>query len=302
MIDYRQLEAFAAVLDAQSFDKAALRLHLTQSAVSQRVKQLEESIGQILIIRSQPPRPTPAGQQMLRHYRLVTLLQGELKESLQAESRQGFTRLAVGLNADSLATWFLEAVGPLLAQARLLLDLRVDDQDQTQHFLRQGEVIGCISASAKPMQGCSCQPLGMMYYRALATPAFRRHYFARQVRAEDFLLAPAVEFNSSDELQGRYLTQFFDLRSGDYPRHCVPSPQGFLEMVSRGLAWGMIPDQQSQALIEQEVLVDLTPGKSLAVPLYWHAWNLPSETARALSRCLIDYSRRHLACIPDATG
>lgn len=298
MLDYRQLQAFASVIEAQSFDKAARRLHLTQSAVSQRVKQLEESLGQVLIVRSQPLTPTAAGQQLLRHYRQVSLLQSELLASLGDAQAEGFTKLAIGLNADSLATWFLDAIDPMMQQSQLLLELRIDDQDQTHHFLRQGEVLGCISASDQPMQGTSCTPLGITRYRALASPAFKQRFFSELMGSggidpQQFQRAPAIEYNQKDELQDRYLTSVIGI-TGDYPRHRVPSPHGFMDFVLRGYGWGMIPDQQSQPLLDQGLLCEISPGDSLLVPLYWHSWNLTTEVSRRLSESLVRYCQTHL--------
>ncbi len=303
MLDYRQLQALASVIEAQSFDKAARRLNLTQSAVSQRVKLLEQSLGQLLIIRAQPLRPTEAGQQLLRHYRQISLLQSELLQSLGDAQDQGFTKLAIGLNADSLATWFLAALAPLMQQSKLLLELRVDDQDQTHHFLRQGKVIGCISASDQPMQGTSCTPLGITRYRALASIEFKQRYFSHAqtdtagwrngIDPKQFLQAPAIEFNQKDELQDRYLKTFFAI-DGDYPRHRVPSPHGFIDLILRGYGWGMVPDQQSQPLIDQGEACEISPGDSLDVPLYWHSWNLTTDISRRLSDCLEHYCREHL--------
>ena len=293
MLDYRQLQAFATVIETQRFDKAARRLHLTQSAISQRVKQLEETLGQLLVIRPQPLRPTPAGQQLLRHYRQVTLLQTELLRALGDAEVEGFTKLAIGLNADSLATWFMDAISPLLDRHNLLLELRVDDQDQTHHLLRQGEVIGCISASSQVIQGVSCTALGVMNYRALATASFKQRYFPNGIDAEALVRAPAVEFNQDDQLQERYLEKFFNF-SGDYPRHRVPSADAFVDLIARGHGWGMVPDQQSQPLLNQRLLQELSPGDLLPVPLYWHAWNLTTDISRQLSECLLRYCREHL--------
>lgn len=296
MIDYNQLQAFAIVIEVQNFDKAARRLHITQSAVSQRVKQLEESLGKLLIIRSQPLRPTPAGQQLLRHYRQINLLQSELLESLDDAHAEGFTKLAIGLNADTLATWFMEAIDPLLKESKLLLELRVDDQDQTHRFLRQGEVIGCISASDQPIQGSSCTALGNICYRALATAEFLQHYFPNKVDSDGLKQAPAVEFSQNDELQDRYLEAFFNI-SGDYPRHRVPSSQAFFDLIVRGHAWGMVPDQQSQLLLNQGQLQELSPGDNLKVQLYWHSWNMTTDVSRRLTERLVLYCREHLEVI-----
>jgi len=287
MIDMRQLAALAAVVEERSFERAAQRLHVTQSAVSQRIKQLEERLGQALVVRTVPIRATEVGQKVLKHYRQVSLLEQELLQGLTRQDAQGFTRVALGLNADSLETWFPDAVAALVATQRLLLDLKVDDQDATHQLLRDGEVIGCITASPKAMQGCQCVPLGIMAYRCLASPAYMMRYFPQGVMADGFRRAPVAEFSHKDQLQNRYLQQFFGLGSHEYPRHRIPSSSAFCGVIARGLACGMVPDQQGRALMETGQAVDMTPGRYLAVPLYWHVWNLGSQLVRQLTDALV---------------
>ncbi len=290
MLDLRQLAALAAVIEEQSFDKAAQKLHITQSAVSQRLRQLEDKLGQALVVRSNPIQATRAGQQVLKHYRQVSMLENELLDELSPEQQSGFTRVSIGVNADSLETWFLDAMETLLAEHNLLLDLKIDDQDQTHHLLRTGEVLGCITASPDAMQGCSCIPLGVMPYRCLASPGYMQRYFPQGTTSEGFRTAPVAEFNNKDELQNRYLDKYFGIGPGDYPRHRIPSSETFFEMILRGHACGMVPDQQSQRMREEGRAIDMTPGQYLAIPLYWHVWNLNSDLARALTKSIVDSS------------
>ncbi|MBR9868700.1 MAG: LysR family transcriptional regulator ArgP [Oceanospirillales bacterium] len=293
MFDYRQLQALATVMEEQSFDRAAKRLFLTQSAISQRIRQLEESAGQLLLVRSQPLRLTSAGEQLHRHYHQVTLLQSELLKTLGNAREKGFTKLTIGLNADTLATWFMDALQPVLEQSDILLDLRVDDQDQTHLLLRQGDVHGCISSSSKPLQGGNAAFLGISRYLALASPGFIQRYFPNGVSADTLTSAPAVEYNEKDELQDNFLSQFYPAVQ-TYPRHRVPSSEAFTELIRRGLAWGMAPDLQMKSLIESGAVIEIAPGQSLEVPLYWHSWNLATETGKNLTRHLISYCHRHL--------
>ncbi|MBP0047960.1 LysR family transcriptional regulator ArgP [Marinobacterium sp. AK62] len=294
MLDMRQLSALAAVVEEQSFERAAQRLHVTQSAVSQRIRQLEERLGQVLVVRSSPVQATPAGLQVLKHYRQVSLLEQELQQALSQQDDAGFTRVAVGLNADSLDTWFPDAIAPLLQQQRLLVDLKVDDQDATQQLLKDGEVIGCITSSPKAMPGCACVPLGVVAYRCLASPGYLARYFPQGVEAARFRQAPIAEFSNKDQLQNRYLMQYFGVGPHEYPRHRIPSSKAFCDVIVRGLACGMVPDQQGNPLIERGEAVDMTPGRYLAVPLYWHVWNLKSQLIRALTDALVVEAERQL--------
>lgn len=294
MLDLRQLAALSAVIEEQSFDRAAQRLHITQSAVSQRVKQLEERLGQVLVVRSVPVQATEAGQQVLKHFRQISLLEQELMQSLSQRDARGYTRVAIGVNADSLDTWFPDALVALVNESRLLLDLKVDDQDVTQQLLKAGEVLGCITSMPKAMPGCLCVPLGVMPYRCLASPAYLQRYFPEGVNTEGFRMAPVAEFSHKDQLQNRYLRQFFGIGAHEYPRHRIPSSYAFCDLIRRGMACGMVPDQQSRTLFAAGEVVDMTPGRYLAVPLYWHVWNLGSTLVRGLSDALLHEARRQL--------
>ncbi len=285
MIDYPQLEAVAQIIDAQSFEKAAERLCITQSAISQRLRQLEKQLGQRLIIRANPPTLTEAGVQVLKYFRQVSHLQRDLLDTLAGSDDEGRTTIAIGSNADSLATWLLDALTPLLEQEKVFVEIKVDDQDRTHELLRNGDVIGCISASSEPIQGCNCIPLGVMTYRCLVSPGYKKRYFPHGVNAAALLAAPCVEFNHKDDLQRQYLTRYF---GGGYPavRHRVPSTESFLDFIARGYGWGMAPDVQSLPWLTSGKVIELVEGNVMDIPLYWHIWNLRTSLSRELTEAL----------------
>ena len=285
MIDYRLLAALSAVIDEGGFERAAQVLHLTQSAVSQRVRQLEERLGQVLLVRAQPPEPTAAGRQLLKHYHQVRLLESALPVSLLNESDDASLTLPLGINADSLSTWFWQAGGELLARRKVLFDLRVDDQDVTQQMLKRGEVSGCISAAATPLQGCRSVYLGTMIYRLLARPDFVLRWFPQGLTAQAVKTAPVAIFSRHDALQYRLLRQVLGPKLPVVPAHYIPSPEAFIEAVRRGHAYGAIPDQQSDPWLQNGELVEVTSGQE-DVRLYWHCWNIASDLLDDLEQCL----------------
>jgi LysR family transcriptional regulator (chromosome initiation inhibitor) len=285
-IDFRQLQALATVVDAGSFDKAGQRLSLTQSAISQRIQQLEKRLGKILLIRSSPPALTADGLSLMKYYRQMEHLQNELMTQYHLEPGTQRT-VSIGVNADSLATWLLPALDQLINEEQLLLDIRIDDQDRTHEMLQNGEVLGCISASHSPISGCNCLPIGTMLYRCLVTPAYKARYFPNGINKEAMSKAPCVEFSHKDELQKNYLSTYFDIQSRP-PTHRVPSTESYLDFVVRSHGWGMIPDLQSQSLRQQNKLIELVAGNHLTIPLYWHIWDLKSELSRRLTDALIN--------------
>ena len=295
MFDYKLIEALAKVIECGGFERAARVLFITQSAVSQRIRQLEEKSGQILLSRTTPPEPTLAGRSLLKHYQQVKLLEEGLSAELGIEPTAGPTTLAIGINADSLASWFLNAISPLLADGELLIDLRIDDQEQTHRYLREGEVVGCISTEPAAMQGCRVEPLGRMNYRLLATAKFVSRWFSQGLSTAAVESAPSVIFNHKDRLHQRYLGLVLGGDPQRWMAHYIPTPEQFLQAIADGYAYGMVPDWQSAVLLQSGELVELVPGREFPVDLYWHCWNLESPPLQTFSRQLVCAARQLLA-------
>ncbi|UVE18648.1 LysR family transcriptional regulator ArgP [Pseudomonas sp. LS44] len=285
MFDYKLLAALAAVIEQAGFERAAQVLGLSQSAVSQRIKLLEARVGQPVLMRVTPPAPTEIGRRLLNHVQQVRLLERDLQGQVPALDEGGLPeRLRIALNADSLATWWASAVGDFCARQRLLLDLVVEDQDVGLKRMRAGEVAGCVCAGDKPVAGARCLPLGAMRYRALASPGFIQRHFPAGVRAEDLARAPAIVFGPDDLLQHRYLAALGV--AGSFIHHLCPSSEGFVRLTAGGLGWGLVPEQQVHAELARGELVELLPGRSVDVPLYWHYWRNGGELLNQLTEQL----------------
>lgn len=289
MLDVRQLEALVAVLEHGSFGAAASQLHLTLAAVSLRVKALEETLGQRLLVRGKRLRATVAGQALLAHARQLQLMEADLLASLPGHlpvAGQDWQRLSVAVNADSVAAWFLPGVAPLLRRQRLLLDIVVDDQDHTHDALRSGAVSGCVTTLARPLHGCVAEPLGVMRYRCVALPELVQQcrMAGAAVSPHRLLALPAVIFNRKDGLQDIFLERHFDLRQAAYPRHFVPATDAFMAALELGLGWGMVPEHElARRPVGRPPLVDVLPEATVDVVLYWQHWLREAPSAQALT-------------------
>ncbi len=301
-IDSRQLAAFAAVLREGSFDAAARTLHLTPSAVSQRIKALEERLGRVLIRRATPCVATEAGESLQRHAQQLQLLEAQALAPFGlgqgAARRSAATRgtalpLAIAVNADSLATWFVPALAALREVHDVQFDLHVEDQDHSSALLRQGRVLAAVSAQALPVQGCKVRPLGRMRYLAVASPAFMRRHFGGGVNEAALALAPCNVFNQKDQLQARFMRRLSS-RKLDPPLHRVPGTHGFVHAAVQGLGWGMNPDVLVAPLLASGELVELVPGRFLDVPLYWQHWSLDAPVLQALTDSVCSAARAML--------
>lgn len=286
MLDYKLIEALALVTQGGGFDKAANSLNITQSAVSQRVKLLEEQMGQILVARTSPPRLTSAGQNLLKHYLQVKRLEDDLLKEMALQDGTRYTSIAVALNADSLATWFLDAIQSFVVEDGVLLDIRVDDQEQTLQLLKTGDVIGCISSKDQPLQGCRIDYLGQMNYHMYATPEFAEKWFPSGLTLADVCIAPAIIFNRDDQLHNKLFKLVLGQVPDSIPANYVPSAEKFVDFIAMGLGYGMLPRQQSDPFTAKGRLVDLAPDHHIPVKLYWHCWNLKSKLLVKFTRQL----------------
>ena len=293
-IDYRGLAALDAVIDYGSFDKAAAALSITQSAVSQRIRMLENSAGELLIVRSQPPVATGAGQRLIAHYRQVQLLEAALTEFPHAGPGAPVRpEIAIAINADSAATWLQEAVAPLMGSGDCLLQIRLDDQDHTMAMLREGRVFGCVTSETAQVAGTSATPLGAMRYLCVASPAFAARWFPDGFTAQAVQHAPSLHFDRKDALQTRFIAQRTGY-TGRVPHHSLSSSEGFVRFLEAGFAYGMLPVLQCEAQLKAGALVDLAPGHVLDVPLTWHIWDIQTPFTRTLSDNIVATARKWL--------
>ncbi len=302
MFDARQLDALAAVAEQGSFLAAAQTLNVTLAAVSLRIKSLEQALGQRLLVRGKTVRATAAGQALLTHVRQVRLMEADLLKGLNRGGGEGadpWQTLSVAINADSMASWFLPGVAPLLAAQRLLLDIVLDDQDHTHDALKSGDVLGCVTTLSQAMRGCVAEPLGTMRYRCVGAASLLEAVQAPGggLSVHRLLAKPAVIFNRKDGLQDAFLLQHFGLKQPAYPRHFAPAVDGFEMAIELGLGWGMVPDQHLTARAAQPgrpPLLELLPGAAVDVTLYWQHWEREAPSARRLTDAVKAAANRYL--------
>ncbi len=280
MFDPLQLQALAAVLRLGSFESAAAALHVTPSAVSQRIRALEDRAGGIMVVRAKPCSATPLGRRVLRHAEEIERLDWELARELAAAAPEA--RLRIAVNADSLATWFL----PALAEVDgVLFDLVIDDQDHSADWLRRGEVTGAVTGHAGPVQGCDVWALGALRYVPTASPGFMARWFAEGVTRETLSRAPAITFDRKDRLQADWLAATFGLRSG-FPSHHMASSQAFVDAALAGIGWGMNPEPLVAPHLAAGRLVALVEAKPLDVQLYWQASRIGTGMTGPVTRAV----------------
>ena len=280
-----QLAAFAAVLEEGSFDAAARRLAVTPSAISQRIKALEDRLGQVLVLRHLPCRPTPAGERLLRRVRPMQVLEAEAVADFAPDGAAAGPVVPIAVNADSLQTWVLHALARLHREHGYLFDIRVDDQDHTQELLRDGSVLGAVTGQARAIQGCNVDALGAMRYFAIASPEFATRHFGDAMSPDALAAAPLIVFDRKDDLQWRFIRRI-TRRNLAPPVHYLPSSTGFVDAAALGLGWCLAPETLIAPAVRAGRVVTLDTGRFLDVPLYWQYAAVRSQTLENVGRAI----------------
>ncbi|MEI7431911.1 MAG: LysR family transcriptional regulator ArgP [Betaproteobacteria bacterium] len=282
------LECLAAIIEEGGFDKAAERLSITQSAVSQRLRTLETLSGTILITRSRPLKATTAGRLLLKHTMQMRLLRTDLERDLRLLSPGSDIhmlegdRISIAVNADSIATWALPAFDEVVQQG-LPLEIITDDQDFTQEWLREGQVLGCVTTLNKALRGCKVISLGTMAYVAVAKQSTLDKYCPGGLSRHNFRRLPFVAFNRKDDLQAEFISRLFSLKKVTLNQRFVPSSEGQVRAALSGWGASVVPELLVRPFLDSGELINLSPATVLHVSLYWHCWNLDSPMLHALT-------------------
>ncbi len=293
------LECLAAIVEEGGFERAAVRLSITQSAVSQRLRSLEVQVGTVLIVRSRPLKATSAGRLLLKHAMQMRLLRADLERDLK-DLTPGVTgngrdeeRISMAINADSIATWALPALSRLVHQG-LAIEIITDDQEFTHDWLREGQVLGCVTTLKQALRSCKMVPLGAMRYVAVAEPAYAATHCPNGLTAHNFRAFPFIAFNRKDGLQAEFIARSFNLKRVGLSQLYVPSSEDQVRAVLAGWGVSVLPELGVRQHLASGRLVNVAPDHSLPVELYWHCWNLDSVVLDALTHALTSAANQHL--------
>jgi LysR family transcriptional regulator (chromosome initiation inhibitor) len=267
---------------------SARRLHITQSAVSQRLRALEAQVGSVLIVRSRPLKPTSAGQLLLKHTKQLRLLRAIWSATCRSWPQRpgGLARRRAHLHRHQCRQHCHlghDALDDLVRQ-RLPLEIITDDQDFTQEWLRSGQVLGCVTTlkqACAAARWCRWAPCAMWPWPRPTLPQ-RPAAGADAAQLRDVPFCPSTARTTCSRIRGAHL--WAQARGAEPPvraqhRRADARRVGGLGRGRAARAAGPGPDCRWQ-------LVDLVPGHFLPIQLYWHCWNLESELLDALTEAL----------------
>lgn len=290
-IDYKHLKLLDLVIREQGFERAANKMSITQSAVSQRIKQLESQVGTLLLTRTVPPRPTRQGQKLLGLLYHVQLIEYDV---FSDESVYETLNIPLAVNADSLAIWILPALKSFLENSTFRLDIKVHNENQTLDYLILGEVVAAVSSQSSPVIGGKSDFLGTLDYIFVASPNFARRYFPQGVTQDTLLKAPIVTFGLHNDVHHIFLQQYFGLTPGNLPGHIIRSSEAYIQLALQDSACCMIPKQQITEELKSGKLINLVPDLVQPKSLYWHRYSPEPNTIKSMSTSILEFSNQYI--------
>ena len=302
MLDYPSIAAVAAVVREGTFERGAAALGITPSAISQRVRGLEERLGAVLVVRGNPCEPTELGRTLCAHLDRVRLLEFDIAPALGSGAVAVGTPLAIriAVNADSLATWLPVAIAAFARNAGVSLEVMLEDETCTADRLRSGEVMAAVTDDPTPIAGFRTSALGGLRYMACASPDFMARQFPGGVTGAALARAPMLRFDRKDFLQHRWAQEHCGVELMG-PTHWVPSAQAFIDLALRGVGWGLQPSSLVEGHIAAGRLVKLPPALPLVVQLYWMVARLHAAPLQRLSD-EVRHAAQGFLTIPDPSG
>lgn len=289
-IDYKSLRLLDLIVKEQGFEKASNKLGITQSAVSQRIKQLENEFGELLVTRTVPPKPTELGQKLLKLLSHVRLIEHDIFDN----GGVNIETIPISINADSLATWFLPAVHEILTDPSLRLNINVEDETYTLNNLLSGNVVGAVSTHPKPIINGKCDYIGSLDYVFVASPKFAQTFFPHGVNRESLLKAPVLAFSAEMDQHNLFLQEYYGISPGNLISHIVPSSEAYISLLLQDAACTMISRQQIAKELANGSIINLEPKLVQHKKLYWHRYNLESDSIQRLTKCIVENGHRLL--------
>lgn len=287
-IDYKLLQALATVIKHNSFELAANALFITQSAVSQRIKQLEQQVSQPVLIRNQPIKATDIGKKLISHYYQVVQLEAELLPDILNDNPSKPLTIHLATNADSLATWLIPALAPTIKSHLIEINMLVSDEQHTIEKLKDGQAFAAISLQKAPIKGCQSSKLGDLNYLLVSSSEFNDTYFKHGITTQSLRRAPGVAFDHRDNMHIRFIEQQYGLYEGDYPLHTVRSSEAFVSLAKHGAAYCLVAELQIQNELNSGELINLLPDFKLTETLYWHRWTMLKGIHKKISDVVME--------------
>ena len=262
-----QITAFLAVAELQSFSLAAERLHITQPAVSKRIRQLEDAMKTTLFDRiGKKSILTPNGLALMPHAEQILLEIKTYKARLEREHDQpsGILSLAtshhVGLHRLPQVLRDFKIEYP-----QVDLDLHFMDSEDACIAVSKNELeLAIVTLPEIPDERLNLEPIWIDLLQVVLAPDHPLSHLS-EINSDQLLDYPAI-LPSTGTFTRKIINQYFATAKGSMK---IILETNYLEtikvMVSANLGWSMLPISMLDSTLTGKSLNGLEIKRSLGI-------------------------------------
>jgi DNA-binding transcriptional LysR family regulator len=264
-----KLKAFVAVAEHKTVHQAAEALSLTQTAVTQRIKLLEEKLGVSLFVRSRKGMElTQEGLALLRHSYLFKSLEAEALKELQGVGLETEAEIHIAAPMSIMSARVLPACVPLARKyPRLNFRFSVMDQDTRHNLLKQSGCDLAILSGEHVAPEVSTKPLKPEAYVMVGPHGWESREIQELVKTEKI-----IDFFPEDPFTFSYLKEYGLFEVARKSRHFVNNTELVAFMISEGLGYSVLTTEFLEPFLARHELSVLNQGKIFENPvsLAWY--------------------------------
>jgi len=277
------LEAFYSVARHLNFSKGARAIHITQSAISQRISALEENLGASLFIRERANlKLTPQGERLLRFCQQQEQYENELLTELKAPDtkNQALTGdIRIGGFSSIARSVIVPALAPLLLEHAVLgFTLVTKELSELLAILKSGEVDFIITNQKSEKQEIESIFLGVEENVLVESKKFKNSMNCLDHDADDITTSSYMKVSNKDNKK--------------FQRRYVDDVYGLIDGVKHGLGRAVLPKHLIQ---NEKDFTIIKPEFILKVQIYLLYYKQPyySKLHQLVRSRLVEYFKKH---------
>jgi len=264
-----QLEAFLAIIKHKTVHGAAGSIHLTQTAVTQRIRALERLLRTTLFIRSRRGMlPTPAGEALLHYCQVVKELEGSTLAKIQGAGLDTEIELSIQAPTSIMRARVIPSCFPIMKSfPNLLMHFDVNDVDNQHQALRAGQVDFAILKEEYLTAEMKFKKLMPEQYVLVCSTKWQDKKLADIIANERI-----VDFGPSDQVTNNYLKQENLFEQAKHGRYFVNRTDALASLVMEGVGYTTLATEFALPYVKNKQLIILNSGKTFDISplLAWY--------------------------------
>ena len=252
------LEAFMAVAKHKSVHAAARAIHLSQTAMTQRIHSLEHKLETTLFIRArQGMQLTAEGEKLLRYCHTVADFSSETLQQMMSAGIDSIQRITITGPSSIMASRIIPGGMQIMKNfPKLFITFNVDDTDTSIELLRSGLSHFSILKPEQVSQDMVSKPLAAEEYLLICCKKWRHRKLQDILNHERI-----IDFNAADQTTLNYLKQFNLFQYAKADRLFVNRTDSLTQMLVEGYGYGVLTKEFSQPYLKNGSLIKLNQGK-----------------------------------------